>query len=127
MRHLLLIGFITLAVSGFAQKEIDLKKKFFGAYKGTIPAYKIDMGQDVVEVGPADIMIYISADKIEINIGKNALHGVYTVMFEASEYFLLDAKIDGQIANERIMVYKHGKKLSRDGMFPQPIAELRKI
>lgn len=127
MRHVLLIGILTLAVSGFAQKEIDLKKKFFGAYKGTIPAYVMDTGKDMVEVGPAEIMIYISADKIEINIGKNALQGSYEVMFEAGEYYLLDARIEGQMANERIMVYKRGKKLSRDGMFPQPIAELKKI
>jgi hypothetical protein len=127
MRNLLLIGFIFLAFSSFAQKEIELKKKFFGAYKGVIPAYKMDTGKSVVEVGAAEIMIHISEKEIEINIGKNALHGVYEVMFEASEYFLLDAKIEGQIANERILVYKRGKKLSRDGMFPQPIAELRKI
>lgn len=127
MRHLLIIGILLCAFSGMAQKEINLKKKFFGAYKGTIPAYKMDTGEDVLEVGSADIMIYIAEDKIEINIGKQALQGVYDVMFEANEYFLLDAKIDGQMANERIMVYKRGKKLSRDGMFPQPIAELKKI
>lgn len=116
-----------LAFSGYSQKEISLKKKYFGAYKGTIPAYKIDTGEDVVEVGSADIMVNIKEGKIEINIGKNALQGEYEVMFEAREYFLLDAKIEGQMANERIMVYKQGRKLSRDGMFPQPIAELRKI
>lgn len=127
MRQLLLIGFLAMAVSSFSQKEIDLKKKFFGAYKGVIPSYKMDTGDAVIEVGEAEIMVHISDGKIEINIGKNALHGIYEVMFEAREYFLLDAQIEGQIANERIMVYKHGKKLSRDGMFPQPIAELRKI
>jgi hypothetical protein len=33
---------------------------------------------------------------------------------------LLDCKINGQLANERVVVFKKGKKISRDGLYPQP-------
>ena len=60
------------------------------------------------------------------HIGYNENFDIACVMFEAQKYFLLDVKIEGQLATERIMVYKRGKKLSRDGMYPQPVTELRK-
>jgi len=34
--------------------------------------------------------------------------------------------MDGQLAGERIVVYKKGKKISRDGLYPQPNAFLYK-
>lgn len=127
MRHLLIIGLLLLSVQSLAQKEIVLKKKFLGAYKGTIPAYMMDTGEQILEVSSTNIFVNITDADITISIGNNSLHGSYVVMFEAKDYFLLDVKIDNQLANERILVYKQGKRISRDGMFPQPIAELSKV
>jgi hypothetical protein len=126
MRKLLIIVLLCLPVMASAQKAISLKKKFFGSYKGTIPSYKMDTGDDVVDVSSSAIYIEITKEDMTIAIGNNALHGTYKVMFMAKTYYLLDVKIDGQLASERIMVYKRGKKLSRDGMYPQPVAELKK-
>ena len=126
MRKFLIAFFLIVPIAIFAQKPIDLKKKFYGGYKGTIPSYKIDTGTEVVEVGACEIFIEINANDINLAIGKNNLHGTYRVMFEAKSYYLLDVKVDEQLATERIMVYKRGRKLSRDGMYPQPVAELSK-
>ncbi len=127
MRNLLILFLVILPLGLSAQKEVTLKKKYFGAYKGTIPSYKMDTGGDVIEVSSSAIYINITADDITISIGNNALHGTYNVMFEAQHYYLLDVSIDGQLASERVMVYKRGKKLSRDGLYPQPVAELTKF
>lgn len=126
MRVYILILFAVLPLVSMGQKEITLRKKYLGAYKGTIPAYKMDTGDEVVEVSSAAIAINLTPEDVTISIGNNSLHGKYTVMFEAKDYYLLDVVVDGQLANERIMVYKHGKHLSRDGMYPQPVAELNK-
>ena len=45
---------------------------------------------------------------------------------KAKTYFLVDAKIDDQLATERLIIYKRGRKISRDGMYPQPVTELKK-
>lgn len=113
-------------MSAFSQKEIKLKKKYYGKYKGVIPAYKMNSNNEIVEVGETAIYIDIFKDQIMVKVGNNVRYGTYEIMFKADKYFLLDATIEGQLATERVMVYKRGKKLARDGMFPQPVTELER-
>lgn len=120
----LVIGFPLLLS---AQKEIDLKKKFKGSYEGTISTFKLDTGEDLVDVESVPIRIVIEDDSVLFTIGKHQLSGTYKVMFEANKYFLLDCKIPARLAGERVVVYKKGKKISRDGLYPQPSAMLYKV
>ena len=101
-----------------------LKSKFFGTYKGDIASFQMDSGKELVDVDSSMISITIADSTVEIAVGKNQLKGKYTVMFEAKTYYLLDCKIEGQLAGERIVVYKKGKKISRDGLYAQPSATL---
>lgn len=127
MRSLIFILLVLMAPTiCFGQKEIDLKKKYFGSYSGEIPGYKMDIGDEIIDVAPTDIRIQIEKEEITLAIGGRYLKGTYYVMFKAKQYFLIDADIEGQLASERIMVYKQGKRLRRDGMYPQPVSELRK-
>lgn len=107
-----------------AQKPIELKKKFFGTYSGEISSFKLDTGQDLVDVAKTAINIKIDLDSVHFTIGRNELGSTYSVLFEAAKYYVLDCKINGRMAGERIVVYKKGKKISRDGLFPQPNALL---
>jgi len=118
---------LLLPVFTFCQRKSDLKRKYFGAYEGVIPGYRMESSEDMMFVSGASIRIEIEKSKLHIRIGQYLTSGTYEVLFIAKKYYLLDVKIDGQLATERIMVYKRGKKLSRDGMYPQPIAELSKI
>lgn len=111
----------------FGQNKIELKRKFLGSYEGTIPGYKLESSQDIMNVGSTDIVITIGKNQVEITVGGNLLFGTFIVMFEAKTYYLLDVTVDGQLANEKILVYKRGRHLSRDGMYPQPVTELTKI
>lgn len=124
-RFLFLLLFI-LPVLLSAQQPIELKKKFQGTYDGAIPAYQLDSGKEIVDVDLTPIQIQITDKNVFLQIGKNKLSGTYTIMFEAKTYFLLDCRIDNQLAGERIVVYKKGKKISRDGLFPQPSVQLEK-
>ncbi len=108
------------------QKELTLKRKYLGKYKGEIPSYNIDTGEKIMKVSPTSIYIEIGKNDIWITIGNNKNHGTYEVMFKAQTYYLLDCKMDNQLATERIMVYKRGRKISRDGLFPQPLSNLKK-
>lgn len=121
----IILVFICLApLFSMAQKPIELKKKFFGTYSGEISSFKLDTGEDLVDVAKSEISIKIEADSIHFSIGRNELASTYSVLFEAAKYYVLDCKVNGRLAGERIVVYKKGKKISRDGLFPQPNALL---
>lgn len=121
---ILCIGFGSVA---FSQKPIVLKSKFFGTYKGDIASFQLDSGKELVDVDSSMIQVTIADSTVDIQVGKNTLKGTYSVMFEAKTYYLLDCKIKDQLAGERIVVYKKGKKISRDGLYPQPSATLYRI
>ena len=126
MRKMVLSLLFLMPMALLAQKNITLKKRYLGTYAGTIPAYKLDAGAEVLEVSSSAIYILLDKEKIDLTIGNRTISGTYEVMFEAKKYYLLDAKMDDQLANERIMVYKRGRKIARDGLFPQPFAELKR-
>ncbi|MGY8927630.1 MAG: hypothetical protein ACKVJC_10100 [Flavobacteriales bacterium] len=126
MVKLILTLLLILPISLSAQKEYTLKSRFLGQYKGEISSYNIDTGKKIMKVSSSAIYIELEKEKITITIGNNQLTGTYTVMFKAKKYFLIDARIEDQLATERIIVYKRGRKLSRDGMYPQPVTELLK-
>lgn len=122
-----ILFFIFIAANfSFGQKELVLKKKYFGKYKGTIAAYQYESNNRLIPVAETEILIDLFKEDITIRIGGNENSGTYEVMFEADDYFLIDAKMDGVLATERILVYKKGKKLGRDGMYPQPVCELER-
>lgn len=119
---LLLIIPLTL----FAQKQINLKKKYFGKYKGEIAGYNIDTGEKIMRVSSSAIYVEIDKNEVSVTIGNNKLNGTYEVMFKAQSYYLVDANIEGQLATERLIIYKRGRKIARDGMYPQPVTQLKK-
>ncbi|MEN9400309.1 MAG: hypothetical protein RL632_1412 [Bacteroidota bacterium] len=127
MRKLLLYLSFCISFSALAQKPITLKKKFYGSYEGEIPAYTLDVGTDNVDVAAVAIKIKLEGDSVHITVGQNALHGVYHVLFEGKNYFVLDCRMDGQLAGERIVVYNRGKRISRDGLYPQPSSFLDRV
>lgn len=127
MRITLIILFLVSCFFGYGQEEIELKKRYLGSYKGTIPAYQVTVDLSIVEVSETPIYVHLMKDEITVTIGNRTLTGTYTVMFKANDYYLLDATMEGQLATERILVYKRGKHISRDGMYPQPVTELNKF
>lgn len=125
MRAVLFL-FLLTSIFGFSQSNISLKKKYYGSYIGEISSYSFDAEDGKIDVAATSIKIVIKAKEINFEIGKNAFQGTYKVLFAANNYFLLDCVISNQLATERIMVFKKGKKISRDGLYPQPMAFLKK-
>ncbi len=124
----LLFLFTFMANEGSSQtlrKSIkSIKRKYYGTYEGQINGYKFDAGDKLVEVNPIPIQIQINVGYLTIQIGKLTTHGDFEVLFEADDYYVLDATMENQSVGERIVVYKKGKKISRDGLYPQPSALL---
>lgn len=125
MSKLLLTCVAILFVSlSWSQKEISLKRKYFGKYKGIISSYTYKEANKLIEVSETTIYVDLFKEEIRIKIGANEMTGSYVVMFEANDYYLVDAKMEGSIVTERIIVYKKGKRIGRDGVYPQPVSEL---
>ncbi len=128
MHRLLLLFLVLFTGAGvYSQSQLKLAKKFLGSYTGEIPAYSMQVGSVEVEVVSTPIQISIDHDRVDLQLGRVLKKGSYRVMFESKGYFLLDCKIDGEPSPERIMVFKRGKRIARDGLYPQPIAYLKKV
>lgn len=103
-----------------------LKRKYYGTYEGQINEYPMQIGKKLIQVNSVPIRIEINAGYLNIQVGKLVTRGEYKILFEADDYFVLDAIMQNQYVGERIVVFKKGDKISRDGMFPQPSARLFK-
>lgn len=124
MKSVILISCILLLNLGYGQ---SIKKKYLGLYSGTIPTYKMDIGSDVIDVQPVSISIELFSNAISQQIGLTKREGSWRIYFEGKSYYILNARFDNQLVEERIIVYKKGKKIGREGLFPQPTTELKKI
>jgi hypothetical protein len=121
--HFLLILFVAFA-SLNAHSQERLKNKYFGIYKGKINSYQMETAGYLIGVSEAKIAIEIGPNMLSMSIGKSSFSGPYQILFEAKDYYVLEAKLLNQPIPERVLVYKKGKKVSRDGLFPQPDAIL---
>lgn len=126
MRIFLFFVVFCLTLQVNAQKEIILKSKYFGNYQGWVSAYDMDAGNDMIHIDSALISINILKESIELQIGQKKQSGKYKILFEAEKYFVLDCIMENQMAHERVVVFKKGKVISRDGLYPQPSSYLRK-
>jgi len=127
MRNWSFLLFFWVPAILFGQENISLKNKYFGKYKGTIAAYKIQSDKAILEVGASAIYIDIAEDVIDVKIGNLQMHGTYRVLFKTKNYYLLEARMEGESYAERIKIYVKGGRAEREGLYPQPNVELEKI
>ena len=123
MKLLPLLFFLFIISTGHAQ---NLRKKYLGVYEGTIPAYTLDLGSDVVPVAEASIRIELSATSIVQIIGSNTQTGTWRIVSESKEGYIISFRLEGQLIEEQLTLIKKGKKILRQGIYPQPDATLVK-
>lgn len=110
------------------QKLVDeIKKKHFGVYRGEIPAFSMDTGKDLVDVTAVEIIVEVEAEKVVLHIGNQHLVGAYTVLFKGDDYYVLDVTLNRQLQHERLVIHQRGKMMTREGIYPQPNAKLKKL
>ena len=123
MRKLLLFCLLVVSISAFGQ---SLKKKYYGSYAGTIPAYTIDLGTGVVPVQETAITIRLMEGRFVQTIGTTVQEGSWAVSGGDSDVLALVFSPDNSLVRERITFYRKQKRLVREGIYPQPRAELLK-
>ncbi len=123
-------AFLTILLVLFCGMQLSaqtrLKRKYYGTYEGQINEYPVEIDKKLIQVKSVPIRIEINAGYLNIQVGKLNTRGNYKVLFEADDYFVLDAVMENQSIGERIVVFRKGGKISRDGLFAQPSARLFK-
>jgi hypothetical protein len=120
-----LLCFFFLSFGNVSAQE-GLKAKYFGLYKGKINSFKMETAGYLMDVAETAISVRLNPVQITLTIGKYTYKGGYEIILETKDYFILEAKLESQTVPERILLYKKEKKLSRDGLYPQPNAILFK-
>lgn len=105
----------------------QIKKKLLGVYEGKVPTYELNTGTDLIQVKEATIQVDLTAIGLSITVGNQKKMGTYNIVLDTDSYYVLEAILENQAAPERIMLYKKGKKLSREGLTPQPDVLLVKM
>jgi len=127
-KQFFIVVLVILPLFSNAQKLVEeVKKKYYGTYVGEIPKYSLDTGKDLVEVEATNLKIQLDANYVILDIGIQHFTGTYSVLFQGSDYYVLHVTIDGQLQPERILVHMKSKTMTREGMYPQPNANLRKL
>lgn len=104
----------------------QVKKNLLGTYAGQISSYTLNTGLQSFKVEAVSIEVKIEKDSLFVQIGNTAIKGTYDVLLDKPNYYVLVGKMENQLADERIILYKKGKKISREGIQPQPDALLQK-
>jgi hypothetical protein len=104
-----------------------LKKKYLGAFSGTLPGYAILAGEEILEVEQAMISItLLPENKVEEQIGSAKTDGVYRITSETKSTFILHVDYPNQLVYEELILDKKAKTVQRKGFYPQPECVLNK-
>ncbi len=118
--------FIFLISVQASAQSIKLKKKFLKTYSGKIPAYEMNLNNQIVPVNSSNLEVRLTKDSIYVNVGVSKWEGTYIVSKLENKKFELTGKMVGTGIPERLILDTKQKKLTRRGLFPQPDAILEK-
>jgi hypothetical protein len=120
-------AFILVCLFLHSNVSAQVKKSYFGKYVGTIAAYEMSAGaSERIQIGTSAIEIQLSAKEIVVVIGTKTNKGIWTLVSENKTNFVIEGKMDNSSATEKILIYKKGKKIVREGIRPQPDVMLKK-
>ncbi|MNU77613.1 hypothetical protein D3C71_671920 [compost metagenome] len=124
MRFLFSVWVLLISLSVHSQV---LKKKNLGIYKGEIPSYALELGEEILQVRQTLVVVEFKADGILIEkIDSKETKGSYLILNEDKYAVYLEVKLDGQYIPESYVLYKKDRRLERKGIYPQPDAFLKK-
>lgn len=124
MKQLLLIAVLVLPFGAMTQ---HVKKKYLGAYSGTIPGYTLLVGNATVSVSPAKISVLLGEDfTLTQVIGNDQQSGSWSIASQDKTMYTIEVRFEQQQLLERFILDKKTKSLRREGFFPQPSVVLSK-
>ena len=123
MKILFLSFFLGISSSYMAQ----VKKRDQGVYKGLIPAYAINTGQDLIQVDSCVIQIKLEKMRLMIRIDNKEYEGTYKVDKKTKRIYVIYAETEYSDIKEEIILFGKDKIMTRKGLFPKPDTSLKKL
>tara|TARA_B100000902_G_scaffold298158_1_gene285404 strand:+ start:244 stop:618 length:375 start_codon:yes stop_codon:yes gene_type:complete len=104
----------------------QIKRKDLGRYEGTVPAYKINIGQELLTVQASPISVDLNKENILLKIGSREYTSTYQVKkLERRRYEIL-VRVPYSDLKESFSLNGKRKEMIRKGIFPQPDCKLKK-
>lgn len=119
--------FFLVFISFGLHAQKPLKKKFLGRYHGEIGAYKINTGAQFIDVAQTDILVTLRKSDLDFTIGKNQMTLPYTWKKKDKQLIIIEFTRSTDETLETLILTKNRKEITREGIFPQPKAILKKI
>ncbi len=113
----------TFAFGTFGQ-SVKLKKKYLKAYDGTLPAYSINLGEEIVNVNSEYLKVTLKKDSLYVLVGKVKYSGTYKVEKITKKEYKITGVIEETGIPALFFLDLKNKTLLRKGVFPQPEALL---
>ena len=109
----------TFAFGTFGQ-SIKLKKKYLKVYDGTLPAYSINLGEEIVKVNSEYLKVTLKKDSLFVLVGKVKYSGTYKVEKITKKEYKITGAIEETGIPALFFLDLKNKTLLRKGVFPQP-------
>ena len=127
LKHFGLVSFFVVLTACCSYGQ-SIRKKMLGTYSGTLPAYMIESGEQLINVGVSSISIaFLSENKVEETIGSSRTEGTYRITSEDKMTYTIQVNYPNQIVYEELVLSKKDKTILRKGFYPQPESKLTKI
>lgn len=115
LKILLILLVATLFCSG------SEPKKYLGLYQGQIPAFKMSVGEQVVQIPETNISIQLNADQTALeSLNTLSENAYFSIEKEDKQRIVLQVKFASTNIVHSYIVYKKEKRLRRKGIYPQP-------
>ncbi len=123
MKVVILICFFCSSILCNAQ----VKKRDQGTFKGLIPAYKINTGQELIGVDECTIEIKIKKNTCSIKLDDLKYEGIVNIIKKDKRTYVIRVKTEHSDIEDQFILFGKQKKLKRKGIFPQPNSDLIKL
>lgn len=119
MKLIVTLFFTILSVVASAQ-SVKLKKKYLKSYVGRIPAYEVNLNNQIISINATEIKVSLTKDSIYVQVGTSKWEGIYSTIKLEKKNYELTGKMDGTGIPEILLLNGKAKKIIRKGLFPQP-------
>jgi hypothetical protein len=122
MKYVLIsfLVFFTLELSA------QIKKRDLGIYQGTLAAYQINNGKQLLDVEACTIQVTLSKEDLRLDIGTKSYKGLYLVKKTKRRDYRISFTTPNSQIEETFILRGKEKKMNRKGIFPQPDCTLIK-
>ncbi len=123
-KWILFLSFAVISTIALSQK---IKKKYFGTYAGSIPAYIIELDETALQVRETSVEIQlISNEKAKIDLNGIQQEGKLLIISSDKKTLRIHFITEENSIPEEWILNKKTKLIERKGAYPQPSCELKK-